>query len=122
MPDANGMPKYAFIYSDAMTESRGDCPKKGKKRHSTPGKVIKNRLFAVQVISGPIDAILYISLDQTIAGGANLAVEIQRIAIDELTKMLGKVRMVLPRTQFWQFDNCGENKVIYLYLHYEIIQ
>ena len=105
------MPKYAFIYSDAMTESRGDCPKEGKTRHSNPGKVIKNRLFAVQVVCGPIDEILYISVDQTIAGGANLAVEIQRLAIAELSKMLGKLKMILPRTQFWQFDNCGENKV-----------
>jgi hypothetical protein len=106
------MPKYAFIYSDAMTESRGDCPKVGKKRHSNPGKVIKNRLFAVQVICGPIDAILYISVDQTIAGGGNLAIEIQRVAISNLTSMLGKEKMVLPRTQYWQFDNCGENKVL----------
>ena len=109
--DAKGMPKYAFIYADAMTESRGDTPKEGKKRHSNPDKVIKNRLFAAQVVCGPIDAILYISVDQTISGGANLAVEIQRVAIDHLTKMLGDKRMVLPRTQYWQFDNCGENKV-----------
>jgi hypothetical protein len=106
------MPKYAFVYSDAMTESKGDCPKEGKKRHSNQGKVIKNRLFAVQVVCGPIDAILYISVDQTIAGGANLAVEIQRVAIDELTKMLAAKNLVMPRVQYWQFDNCGENKVI----------
>ena len=106
------MPKYAFIYSDAMTESKGNCPKEGKKRHSNPGKVIKNRLFAVQVVSGPIDAILYISVDQTMAGGANLAVEIQRIAIDHLTKMLAGRNLLMPRIQYWQFDNCGENKVI----------
>ena len=110
--DAKGMPKYAFVYSDAMTESRGDCPKEGKKRHSNPGNVIKNRLFAVQVICGPIDAILYVSVNQTISGGANLAIEIQRVAIAELTKLLGRHKMILPRTQYWQFDNCGENKVI----------
>jgi hypothetical protein len=114
------MPKYAFIYADAMTEQRGDTPKEGKKRHSNPGKVIKNRLFAAQIVCGPIDAILYISIDQTIAGGANLAVEVQRVAIDYLSKLLAAEKLHLPRTQYWQFDNCGENKVIdfliYLYI------
>ncbi len=112
LSDSKGMPKYAFIYADAMTESRGDYPKEGKKRHSNPGKVIKNRLFAVQVVCGPIDAILYISVDQTMSGGANLTVEIQRVAMEHLTKMLAKEKLLLPRIQYWQFDNCGENKVI----------
>jgi hypothetical protein len=36
----------------------------------------------VQAVGGLIDAILYISVDQqTIPGGANLAIEIQRVAI-----------------------------------------
>ena len=112
------MPKYAFIYTDAMTEQRGDTPKEGKKRHSNPGKVIKNRLFAAQIISGPIDAILYISVDQTISGGANIAVEVQRVAIDHLTKMLAAEKMHLPRSQYWQFDNCGENKVLHLLYYF----
>jgi hypothetical protein len=95
-----------------MTESKGDTPKEGATRHSSPGKVIKNRLFAIQVVCGPIDAILYVSVDQTISGGANLAVEIQRVAIAHLTKMLADRKLLFPRSQFWQFDNCGENKVV----------
>ena len=114
--DSKGMPKYAFIYADAMTEQRGDSPKEGKKRHSNPGKVVKNRLFAAQIIAGPVDAILYISVDQTISGGANIAVEVQRVATEHLTKMLAAEKMHLPKIQYWQFDNCGENKALYSFI------
>ena len=97
-----------------MTESAGDSPKEGCQRHSNPGKVIKNRLFAVQVVCGTIDVILYISVDQTIPGGANIAVEIQRVALDYLAKVLEAKKLLMPRIQYWQFDNCGENKVLKL--------
>lgn len=112
--DSVGNPKNLFIYADAMTESAGDSPKEGCQRHSTPGKVIKNRLFAVQIVCGSIDNILYISVDQTMPGGANIAVEIQRVALDYLSKVLESKKQLMPRTQYWQFDNCGENKVINL--------
>jgi hypothetical protein len=80
--DARGMPKYAFLYSDVMTKWKGDFPKEWRKRHSNQGKAIINRIFAVQAVCGLLDAILHISVDQqTIPGGANLAIEIQRVAI-----------------------------------------
>ncbi len=109
--DKNGMPTDAFVYADAMTESKGDTPKEGVGRQSKQSKHIKNRLFAVEVISGDVHIMLYVSVDQTIPGGANVAVEIQRLALDYLSKELEKRNQIMPRRLHFQFDNCGENKV-----------
>jgi len=52
MLDVNGQPVAAFIYHDAMTESRCDTPHlfaKGE-RHSKQGKTISNRVFAVEIV------------------------------------------------------------------------
>ena len=54
-----GHPIEAIIYADAMTLSRGDTPSEGRGRKSSPGKVISNRLFAVQIIAGDIDVMLF---------------------------------------------------------------
>ena len=105
------MPTDAFIYSDAMTESKGDSPKEGVNRKSKQTKYIKNRLFAVEVICGPINMMLYVSTDQTIPGGANVAIEIQRLALEYLAKELQRLGLTMPRRLHFQFDNCGENKV-----------
>jgi hypothetical protein len=105
------MPTDAFIYSDAMTESIGDTPKEGVERKSKQTKSIKNRLFCVEVICRPIDMMLYVSTDKTMAGGANLAIEIQRLALEYLAKELEKQGLRMPRRLHFQFDNCGENKV-----------
>jgi hypothetical protein len=42
----------AFIYSDAMTESKGDTPHLQKKdsRHSHQGATIRTRVIAVEVV------------------------------------------------------------------------
>jgi len=111
MKDGNGMPTDAFIYSDAMIESKGDTPKEGVERKSKQTKSIKNRLFCVEVICRPIDMMLSVSTDNTMAGGANLAIEIQRLALEYLAKELEKQGLRMPRRLHFQFDNCGENKV-----------
>lgn len=104
-------PIEALIYSDAMTESMGSTPKVGSSRHSKPGKQIKNRLFTVQVICGAAcQFYMNVSVDQLIAGGANLAIEIQRVAIETLATELAKLGQELPKIINFQFDNCGENK------------
>ena len=110
------MPTDAFIYSDAMTESKGDTPKEGVNRQSKQHKHIKNRLFAVEVICGEIDMMIYVSVDQTIAGGANLGIEIQRLGLEFLAAELEKRNQTMPRRLHFQFDNCGENKVYKIYI------
>ena len=111
------MPTDAFIYSDAMTESKGDTPKEGVTRQSKQQKSIKNRLFACEVICGPVNLMLYISVDNTIAGGANIAIEIQRVGLEYLAKELEVRGLRMPRTLHFQFDNCGENKVCNFSMH-----
>jgi hypothetical protein len=54
---------------------------------------------------------LSVSTDNTMAGGANLAIEIQRLALEYLAKELEKQGLRMPRRLHFQFDNCGENKV-----------
>ncbi len=62
---------------------------------------------------------LYVSTDNTIPGGANLAIEIQRLALEYLAEELGKRKLHMPRKLHFQFDNCGENKVyFYLFIHF----
>ena len=106
-----GQPLSAFIYSDAMTLQTGNTPKIGAGRHSNVGSVITNRLFGVRVICGPISFMMYISVDNMISGGTNLAIEIQRKAIEKLSEELEKQTMLMPPIMYWQFDNCDENKV-----------
>ena len=91
-----GQPLSAFIYSDAMTLQTGNTPKIGSGRLSKIGNVITNRLFGVQVICGPLNFMMYISVDNMISGGANLAIEIQRKAIEKLSEELEKKIMLMP--------------------------
>ena len=61
---------------------------------------------------------MYISVDNMISGGANLAIEIQRKSIEKLSDELQKRNLLMPSTMYWQFDNCGENKVRKLNANY----
>ncbi len=96
-----------------MTLQTGNTPKVGDYRSSKISAQIANRLFGVQVICGPLNFMMYISVDNMISGGANLAIEIQRKAIEKLSEELQKKTMLMPPIMYWQFDNCGENKVSY---------
>ena len=120
--DGKRQPREAFIYSDAMTESTGSTPKVGRDRHSKPSKQIKNRLFTVQVICGDLNYYMNLSVDQLMPGGANLAIEIQRIAMERLSKDLSNLGLEMPPIVHWQFDNCGENKVYHIkYFYWSIL-
>ena len=91
--------------------------------HSNPivtGKQIKNRLFTVQVICGDIQYYMNISVDQLMPGGANLAIEIQKIAMEQLSQDLAALGLAFPPIVNWQFDNCGENKVIKYYILFNL--
>ena len=65
---------------------------------------------------------MYISVDQMVMGGANLAIEIQRVAMDKLRIELEMRGLLIPKVMHFQFDNCGENKVNkYIYSEYLIL-
>ena len=66
-----------------------------------------NLFFCFAVID-----IMYVSVDDTIAAGANLAIEITRLALNTLSEELFKNGLEMPREIYFQYDNCGENKVI----------
>lgn len=50
--DDMGQPKAICVYHDAMSNNKGNTPNMHQKgtRHDKPGKVITNRIFAVEVV------------------------------------------------------------------------
>lgn len=72
--EKNGQPKIGFIFGDAMTSTKGDTIKDGLGLSSNHNDAsIMNRVFAFEVVCGEIEFMMYISHDQTIDKGANLA-------------------------------------------------
>jgi hypothetical protein len=71
--DKTGQPLYGLIFGDAMTSSKGDTIKDGKGLTSNSNETtIMNRVFAFEVVCGPVNMMVYISNDQTVTKGANL--------------------------------------------------
>ena len=70
------------------------------------------------MVCGPINEYVSISTDNTIPGGANVLIEVTRMAIEILAEKLALIGYVLPKSLGIQYDNCGENKVNYLIFNY----
>jgi len=69
----NGQPKYGFIFGDAMTSYKGDTIKDGfGVQPFNTESTIMNRVFAMEIASGPVHFTAYFSNDQTLEKGANL--------------------------------------------------
>ncbi len=73
---------------------------------------IANRTIGVEVVCGPVKGMFLYHAGDFVGGGANLIVEIQRLAMSDLADLLKKKGMKLPKHGMFQFDNCSENKVI----------
>lgn len=56
--------------------------------------------------------IMYVSVDDTIPGGANIGIEVTRLALQKLSERLEAEGLEMPMELNFQFDNGGENKVI----------
>ena len=95
-----------------MTKGRGDTPKIGVHRQSKESSAIENRVFGVEVICGDIEFKMTCSVNQLQMGGANLAIEVQRLALEKLSEELEQYTVPNAKELIFQFDNCGENKVI----------
>ena len=111
--DGNGNPKGLFICPDGMTGHRTNVPKEQKdgERKGKEQNFLTNRIMGVVVTCGPkIDTKMLIHLDHFVGGGANLMVEVLRQVIKEVGKLLAQDRQKVPKTMYWQMDNCGENK------------
>ena len=109
--DERGNPKSALIDIDGQTVITGNTPKWTKGRKSQQNNVIENRNIGVHMVCGPINEYVSISTDNTIPGGANVLIEVTRMAIEILAEKLAAIGFVLPKTLGVQYDNCGENKV-----------
>lgn len=96
---------------DGMTVMSCATPKVGRLRHSHAGTQIDSRYIGVEVVCGPVDTFFLYYMDNLIAGGANIMIEVIRQAQIDLAKLLKTFNLQLPRILHLQFDNCGENKV-----------
>lgn len=95
-------------------------------------ETIGNRLIGCVVVCGKINTKFMYTLDDLISGGANMMIEVVRqskfylyliylffyyklltfTALADLAKMCEQYGYFMPKELFFQFDNCGENKVI----------
>jgi hypothetical protein len=71
---------------------------------------LPNRQIGVEVVCGDIDEVWLFHTDEYVGGGSNLIVEVIRQVFLELKIRLALKGYSLPKTAYFQFDNCGENK------------
>lgn len=62
-----------------------------------------------------MDEIFYYNTDNLVPSGANTMCQVVLTVIEDLSKRLALYGKMLPRTLFFQFDNCGENKNKYMF-------
>ena len=111
--NSQGQPVACLVEPDAMTARRTCFPKECKdgERHGKEQNFLTNRIMGVIVTCGPnINTKMLFHLDGFVGGGANLMVEVLRQLIVEVGKLLAKDGHHMPKTMYWQMDNCGENK------------
>jgi hypothetical protein len=101
---------------DAMTHAKGSTPAYiagGNKRKSS-GDVnathFTARVIGVEVVCGDISGKYIYYTDNLVGGGTNVMIEVLRLAIRDLEKLLADKGFRLPSTLMFQFDNCRENK------------
>ena len=109
---SDGHPLRAFFFNDAFTEMKGQMPHFKDINAKTKGMPkFANRIFGVEVTCGIINTVFLYHIDQFLAGGANLLIEVQRQAMSDLGTLLKSQGHPFPMTVNYQFDNCSENKV-----------
>jgi hypothetical protein len=109
--DAKGNPTDGYLDIDGQTVTTGDTPKYQKLRGERQNNTIENRNIGVHIVCGPINKWVSVSTDNTIPGGANVLIEVTRMAIEILAEALAALGFTLPPNLHVQYDNCGENKV-----------
>ena len=90
------------------------------------------RSFAICVSTADIDELFVYYTDNMMAGGTNTMAQILRMAMADLTIKLGGRGFNLPRTAWFQMDNCpseNKNKTINAYMsmlvdlgHLDVVQ
>ena len=79
--DATGMPTHILIFGGGMTKFAEATPKYVKRSSETDTSMFSNRVFGVEVYCGSFAGEILIHTDDTVRGGANLVVEIQRLSL-----------------------------------------
>ena len=108
-----GEPTRFLVELDGMSVFKTLAPKLQKERkHQYPQ--MENRLIGVRIVCGPIDQYIGICTSNVIPGGANVLIECTRLAIEILAKKLSQLArpFYLPERGGFNYDNCGENKVL----------
>lgn len=106
--DDFGHPYRALLFPDGMTQFTCLTPR--FKKVSKGDKVIESRIVGIEVYCGPIKTVFVYRTGAMVGGGANIMIELMRQAMIDLCELLRKNAMKTPRTMWFQFDNCGENK------------
>ena len=123
--DENNQPKSFMVFSDAMTNTVGDTPKIGKSGHQSSadknGTTAQTRTIGVQVVCGPVEGMFLYHTSDFVKGGANIMVEVQRLAMSDLARLLAKHGMRLPKHGMLQFDNCPENKNKEMFCYFSLL-
>ena len=114
----NGKPVGAYLDIDGMTVITCNTPRWMKGRNFAVSHVFENRNIGARLICGPIDRYISINTDDLIPGGANVLVEVSRLCIEVLAELLKEQNLELPRKLFFQYDNSGEQKVLFISIYY----
>ena len=106
--DEAGNPIRALFFADGMTQFTCQTP---KLNHFSKGdRTIESRIVGVEVYCSPVKTVFVYRTDALVGGGANIMIEIMRQAMIDLCGLLRRAGLKTPKTCWYQFDNCGENK------------
>jgi hypothetical protein len=97
-----------FLFADQMTQYTCHTPKFWTV--SKGDKTIETRIVGIEVVCGPIKTVLVYRTDELVSGGANITIEMTRQAMIDVSILLRKRGLLVPRILDLQFDNCGDNK------------
>ncbi len=108
-----GEPTRFLVELDGMSVFKTLAPKLQKERKNQYPQM-ENRLIGARIVCGPIDQYIGICTSNTLPSGANVLIEATRIAIEMLADKLSKLArpFYLPDRGGFNYDNCGENKVL----------
>ena len=117
--DDAGNPLRLFLFGDGFTQYTCRAPKFPKE--SKGDSYIETRIVGIEVVCGPIKTVLVYRTDQLVSGGANITIEMTRQALIDVSILLRQRSLLIPRTLWLQFDNCGDNKNKEFFAYYSLL-
>ena len=113
-----GIP-YVYFCSVTDLHSTLESPKFPKE--SKGDSYIETRIVGIEVVCGPIKTVLVYRTDQLVNGGANITIEMTRQALIDVSILLRQRSLLIPRTLWLHFDNCGDNKNKEFFAYYSLL-